>query len=72
MEHMAQEHPAALHAEHVSGAAIGVLNVVTVAKNLIIGIIVAVYMLASRKRFVQQGKLVLHSIVPPPLGAADH
>ena len=49
----------------VSGAAIGVLNVVTVAKNLIIGIIVAVYMLASRKRFVQQGKLVLHSIVRP-------
>ena len=48
----------------VSGAAIGVLNVVTVAKNLIIGIIVAVYM-ASRKRFVQQGKLVLHSIVRP-------
>ncbi len=49
----------------VSGAAIGVLNVVTVFKNLIIGIIVAVYMLASRKRFVQQGKLVLHSIVRP-------
>ena len=49
----------------VSGAVIGVLNVVTVAKNLIIGIIVAVYMLASRKRFVQQGKLVLHSIVRP-------
>ena len=49
----------------VSGAAIGVLNVVTVAKNLIIGIIVAVYMLASRKRFVQQGNLVLHSIVRP-------
>ena len=34
----------------VSGAAIGVLNVVTVAKNLIIGVIVAVYMLASRSR----------------------
>ena len=49
----------------LSGAAIGVLSVVTVAKNLVIGIIVAVYMLASRKRFVQQGKLVLHSIVRP-------
>ena len=49
----------------VSGAAIGVLNVVTVAKNLIIGIIVAVYMLASRKRFVQQGKMVLYSVVKP-------
>ena len=49
----------------VSGAAIGVLNVVMVAKNLVIGIIVAVYMLASRKRFVQQGKLVLYSIFKP-------
>ena len=34
-------------------------------RDRIIGIIVAVYMLASRKRFVQQGKLVLHSIVRP-------
>ena len=49
----------------VSGAAIGVLNVVMVAKNLVIGIIVAVYVLASRKRFVQQGKLILYSIVKP-------
>ena len=49
----------------VSGAAIGVLSVVTWAKNLIIGIIVAVYMLASRKRFVQQAKLVLYSVLKP-------
>ena len=49
----------------VSGAAIGVLNVVTVAKNLIIGIIVAVYMLASRKRFVKQAKMILYSVVKP-------
>ena len=49
----------------LSGAAIGVLNVVTWAKNLVIGIIVAVYMLASRKRFVQQAKLVLYSVFKP-------
>ena len=49
----------------VSGAAIGVLNVVTVAKNLVIGIIVAVYMLASRKRFVQQAKLIFYSVFNP-------
>ena len=49
----------------LSGAALGVLNVVVVLKNLIIGIIVAVYMLASRKRFVQQAKLVLYSIFKP-------
>ncbi len=34
----------------VSGVGIGVLNVVTVFKNLIIGIIVAIYLLASRKK----------------------
>ena len=49
----------------LSGAALGVLNVVVVLKNLAIGIIVAVYMLASRKRFVQQGKMVLYSVVKP-------
>ena len=49
----------------VSGAAVGVLNVVVVAKNLVIGIIVAVYVLGSRKRFVQQAKLVLYSIFKP-------
>lgn len=49
----------------LSGAALGVLNVVVVLKNLIIGIIVAVYMLSSRKRFVQQGKMVLYSVVKP-------
>ena len=49
----------------LSGAAIGVLNVVTWAKNLVIGIIVAVYMLASRKKFVQQAKLVLYSVFKP-------
>ena len=49
----------------------GVLNVVTMAKNLIIGIIVAVYMLASRKRFVQQAKLVLYSIFKPRWVGAD-
>ena len=49
----------------LSGAALGVLYVVVVLKILIIGIIVAVYMLASRKRFVQQGKMVLYSVVKP-------
>ena len=49
----------------VSGAAIGVLNVVTVAKNLIIGIIVAIYLLASRKKFAKQAKMILYSVVKP-------
>ena len=49
----------------VSGVGIGVLSVVTVLKNFIIGIIVAIYLLASRKKFAQQGKLILYSIIKP-------
>ena len=41
------------------------MDIDLIFKIAAIGIIVAVYMLASRKRFVQQGKLVLHSIVRP-------
>ena len=54
----------------VSGVGIGVLNVVTVFKNLIIGIIVAIYLLASRKKFAQQAKLILYSILKPALSMA--
>ena len=49
----------------VSGVGIGVLNVVTVFKNLIIGIIVAVYLLAARRKFVRQARLILYSIAKP-------
>lgn len=41
-----------------------VLSVVTVIKNLFIGLIVAVYFLSSRKRFAQQGKLLIYSAMP--------
>ena len=43
----------------LSGAAVGVVNVVTWIKNFVIGLIVSVYLLASRKKFGQQGKLCL-------------
>ena len=49
----------------LSGAAVGVVNVVTWIKNFIIGLIVSVYLLASRKKFGQQGKLILYSLVKP-------
>lgn len=49
----------------VSGVGIGVLNVVTVLKNLLIGVIVAIYLLASRKRFAKQGDLIIYSIFKP-------
>lgn len=40
----------------LSGAAVGVVNVVTWIKNFIIGLIVSVYLLASRKKFGQRGQ----------------
>ena len=49
----------------LSGVGVGVLNVVTVLKNLLIGIIVAIYLLASRKQFARQAKMILYSIVKP-------
>ena len=55
----------------LSGAALGVmsfvafLNVVTWIKNFIIGVIVSVYLLASRKKFGQQGKMILYSLIKP-------
>lgn len=50
----------------VSGVGSGVISVVNTLKNLLIGIIVAVYLLASRKRFAQQAKMILYSAVPSP------
>ncbi len=49
----------------LSGAALGVMSLVTFLKNIIIGVIVSVYLLASRKKFGQQGKLILYSLVKP-------
>ena len=49
----------------LSGAALGVMSFVTFLKNIVIGHIVSVYLLASRKKFGQQGKLILYSLVKP-------
>ena len=49
----------------LSGAALGVMSFVTFLKNIVIGLIVSVYLLASRKKFGQQGKLILYRLVKP-------
>ena len=49
----------------LSGAAVGVMSFVAFLKNFVIGLIVSVYLLASRKKFGQQGKLVLYGLVKP-------
>ena len=49
----------------LSGAALGVMSFVTFLKNTIIGVIVSVYLLASRKKFGQQCKMILYSLIKP-------
>ena len=49
----------------LSGVGVGVMNVVIWFKNLLIGLIVAVYLLASRKKFAKQAKMILYSVVKP-------
>ena len=49
----------------VSGVGTGVWNVLLFIKNVLIGLIVAVYLLASRKKFGKQGVLVVRSLLKP-------
>lgn len=46
----------------IDGFSSSVSGILTIFKNLFIGIIVAVYLLAGRKQFARQGKMVLNSI----------
>ena len=47
----------------LAGVGIQIWNSVMFLKNLLRGLIIAVYLLASRKKFAVQGKMVLYSIV---------
>ena len=49
----------------LSGVGIGVINVVVWFKNVFIGLVVAVYLLASRKKFARQARMILYSIFKP-------
>ena len=49
----------------VSGVGMSVWKVFLFLYNVLIGIIVAIYLLASRKRFAQQGVLVVRSVFKP-------
>ena len=49
----------------VSGVGTGVWKVLLFVKNVLIGLIVAVYLLASRKKFSKQGVLVVRSLLKP-------
>ena len=49
----------------VSGVGLGVWKVLLFLKNLLIGLIVAVYLLASRKKFGRQGVMLIRSVLKP-------
>lgn len=49
----------------VSGVGMSVWKVLVFLKNLLIGLIVAVYLLANRKTFKRQGGLLLQSVLKP-------
>ena len=49
----------------VSDVGMSVWNILLFLKNFLIGIIVAVYLLASRKRFAKQGVLIIRSALKP-------
>ena len=49
----------------VSGVGLGVWKVLLFLKNLLIGLIVAIYLLASRKKFGRQGVMVIRSVLKP-------
>lgn len=49
----------------ISGVGLSVWNAIITVKNLLVGLVVAVYLLAGRKRFARQASLILHSLVNP-------
>ena len=61
----AKETLAPYAASLVSGVGMSVWKVVVFLKDILIGVIVAVYLLSSRKRFARQGVLLIRSIFKP-------
>ena len=49
----------------VTGVGMGVWKVLIFLKDLLIGVIAALYLLANRKTFARQGRLVIRSIMKP-------
>ena len=49
----------------VTGVGMSLLKILLFLKNFLIGLIVAVYMLASRKRFARQGEMLIRSAMKP-------
>lgn len=48
----------------VSGVGTHVVDALSVVMNLFFGVLISIYMLASRRRFAAQAKLILYSVAP--------
>ncbi|MDE5780751.1 MAG: hypothetical protein K2I03_04645, partial [Lachnospiraceae bacterium] len=48
----------------VSGFSNGIFSIFIIFKNLIIGIIAAIYLLAGRKKLSYQAKMILYGMIP--------
>lgn len=53
---------------YIASITTGVVSGVKVLFNFIIGLVVAVYILMSKERFIGQGKKVIYAILPPKVG----
>lgn len=53
---------------YIASITSGVINVVKVLFNFIIGLIIAVYILMSKETFIGQGKKMVYTILPPKFG----
>lgn len=51
----------------VSGVSAGLISAVVVVKNMLIGLIAAVYMMGNRKKFAAQGKKLIYSFFQVPV-----
>ncbi len=53
----------------VTGISLSVMNVINIVKNLLIGLIVAIYVVNSKETFISQAKKITYSILPEPNAA---
>lgn len=53
---------------YIASITTGVINIVKVLFNFIIGLIIAVYILMSKETFIGQGKKLVYTIFPPKIG----
>lgn len=50
----------------LNGVSAGLVGIVVVLKNILIGVIAAVYMLSNRRKFAAQAKKLVYSVFPVP------